>query len=98
MAEQDVMARWVLAEQTALLTETCDSESDRDSTGSAGLEPQAHSGAVNPQMVDYSEGSIRRMLKIVPPDHKAVPVMFTGDHVRELRPKNWKTNPLGSGA
>jgi hypothetical protein len=104
LAEQDVAARWLLAEQQPSLRTPCggsddddeDNDEDDDGGGSGDVEGGVGSG-VHSGNSSSSSGK-RRRFKMGGGGSKRIPVMFTGDHVRELQPRTWKTNPLGTGS
>ena len=68
-----------------------DSESDEDDSA-------ANPVLVSPGASSSSVGPTRQRRRPKALTEEKLPVMFTGDHVRELQPQNWKDTPLGTGS
>ena len=88
LAQKDVQARWVLAERHA------HNSDDDDETDSSRLDVTM-SPQRQPASPEWSGSSNRRRARRA--DASSLAVMFTCDHVRELQPREWQEQPLGTG-
>ena len=94
MAERDVQARWLLAERLAVVSdeeEGDDVEKQRQPEPEPEPEPEADAPRTG------SSGEQKRRVPKAASDKDPLPVMFTSDHVRELQPRKWQQQPLGTG-
>ncbi len=98
LAEKDVQARWLLAERLSVASD------DEEDVGD--LERQQWLPQLEPapeperdtQAAHKGTGSdLNRRVPKAASDKIQIPVMFTGDHVRELQPRTWQQEPLGTG-
>ena len=96
LAEQDVASRWMAAEQLRH-QDADDSDDEENYSNERHTAPGAlDAGSGVGLFSSFSMG--RRRHKANGSSQRPLSVMFTGDHVGELQPWHWQTNPLGTGS
>jgi len=96
LAERDVQARWLLAEKLIVASDD-EEEDDDDVELQRQMEPEPQPEIDAEASPGLSGTRNRSRRPKAASEKRPLAVMFTGDHVRELQPRTWQEQPLGTG-